>query len=389
MYGNFPGFYIMAEYNYETLQVELKSDINVLHVALNRPKRINAFNYQMWFDIRDCFTKVNNDDRVRCVLLSGNGPKGFTAGLDLGDPSLASIFSASTDSGDADFPRLALKAGRTIMELQECLASVRKCRVPVVAAAHGIAYGAAIDLLSQVDIRIASPNVRFSIREVLVGMAADVGTLQFFPLICGNDSAVRELCYTGREFGADEAKAIGFVSKVEEDPVGAALKMCESIASNSPVAVVGTKHILEFSREAQTALQLKHNAVWNQAMILSSKDMAATINRPERAMSVLSQQTCGALELLSEQLIGIEKEVHKVETDLRSGELTPERAQHVLAQIEAGLDKLQFNGIDEIETGNLHSGKETAKHFRKELVKRAESLSQRIESIFRYLHEQA
>ncbi|KAF4719597.1 putative enoyl CoA hydratase [Perkinsus olseni] len=272
----------MPDYTYQTLHVELKgtADAHVLHVALNRPKRINAFSMQMWKDIKHCFTQVNEDSRVRCVLLSGNGPKGFTAGLDLTDPDLASMFGAAPDPNDRDspdFPRMALKAGQLVLFLQDCLASVRKCRVPVVAVAHGIAYGAGIDLLSQVDIRIASPDVRFSIREVLVGMAADVGTLQFFPLICGSDSVVRELCYTGRDFGAEEAKDLGFVSKIEQDALSAGLKLCEDIASNSPVAVVGIKHVLEYGREAQTAMQLKHNAVWNQAMILGSRDMMKTI----------------------------------------------------------------------------------------------------------------
>ncbi|EER05501.1 hypothetical protein Pmar_PMAR011526 [Perkinsus marinus ATCC 50983] len=106
-------------------------------------------------------------------------------------------------------------------------------------------------------------------------------------------------------------------------------------------------------------------------------------------MSALSQETCGALEELDRQLADIEAEVRQVEGELDSGCLTPERAQHVLAQVEARLDKLQFRGIDEIETGNLHSGKETAKYARKELVRRAEQLSQKIESIFRHLHAAA
>ncbi|KAF4708004.1 putative enoyl CoA hydratase, partial [Perkinsus olseni] len=64
---------------------------------------------------------------------------------------------------------------------------------------------------------------------------------------------------------------------IEQDALSAGLKLCEDIASNSPVAVVGIKHVLEYGREAQTAMQLKHNAVWNQAMILGSRDMMKTI----------------------------------------------------------------------------------------------------------------
>ncbi|KAF4697598.1 hypothetical protein FOZ60_004494 [Perkinsus olseni] len=137
----------------------------------------------------------------------------------------------------------------------------------------------------------------------------------------------------------------------------------------------------------------------------ASKREVPSGHRPMRTMSVLSQQTCGALEGLDQQLTGVEAEVRahgsspksrptelrfaKLKAIYARGVLTAERAQHVLAQVEARLDKLQFKGIDEIETGNLHSGKETAKHARKELVRRAEMLSQRIESIFRHLHGSA
>ena len=89
-----------------------------------------------------------------------------------------------------------------------------KCEKPVIAASHGIAMGGAIDLLAACDIRYAASDSIFSIKEVDCGLAADVGTLSRFPRIVGNDSMSRELALTARNFGAQEAKEIGFVSKV-------------------------------------------------------------------------------------------------------------------------------------------------------------------------------
>jgi Delta3,5-Delta2,4-dienoyl-CoA isomerase len=117
---------------------------------------------------------------------------------------------------------------------------------------HGVGVGIAVDISSSCDIRIASQDAKLSIKEVDIGIAADVGTLQRFPRIVGNDAWTRELAFTGRFFSAKEALEKGFLSYVlesKEKAVGKAMEIAKVIASKSPIAVQGTKTILDYSRD--------------------------------------------------------------------------------------------------------------------------------------------
>mmetsp|Transcript_4963 Transcript_4963/g.5553 ORF Transcript_4963/g.5553 Transcript_4963/m.5553 type:complete len:167 (-) Transcript_4963:92-592(-) len=106
-----------------------------------------------------------------------------------------------------------------------------------------------------------------------------------------------------------------------------------------------------------------------------------------KSFSMISAKTLGHLDQLEAALQQVEREVTDTEQDLISGEISIGKAKDVLAQIEARLDKLQFNGIDSVETVHLHSGKEPAKAARKELVRQAEDLSVRIDKIFKQIKE--
>jgi len=122
----------------------------------------------------------------------------------------------------------------------------------VICVLHGASIGIAIDIASACDIRLAAQDTELSIKEVDVGLAADLGTLQRFPRIVGNDSWTRELAFTGRFFSAQEALEKGFVSYIlnsKESGVAKALAVAKLIASKSPVAVQGTKNQLDFARD--------------------------------------------------------------------------------------------------------------------------------------------
>lgn len=121
---------------------------------------------------------------------------------------------------------------------------------------HGISIGLAIDIACCADIRFCSKDVKFSVKEVDIGLAADIGTLSRLPKIVGNHSWVKEVCLSARFFGAEEALAVGFVSQVLDDKakaIEAATKLATLIASKSPVAVQGTKEILNYSRDSSVA----------------------------------------------------------------------------------------------------------------------------------------
>ncbi len=189
---------------YQAFVVELNG--NVAHVQINRPEKINAMNAAFWTEIIDIFQWIDDTDAVRAVVLSGAG-KHFSSGIDL-----MMLASVANDLGK-DVGRNARLLRRKILELQASFNAVDNCRKPVLAAIQGYCIGGAIDLISACDMRYAAEDAQFSIKEIDIGMAADVGTLQRLPRIIG-DGMLRELAYTGRMFGAEEARSIGLVNRV-------------------------------------------------------------------------------------------------------------------------------------------------------------------------------
>ena len=160
--------------------------------------------------------------------------------------------------------------------LQEGISSIEKVRVPVIAAINGVCLGAGNDFISACDIRICTESSKFSIKEVDLGLASDIGVHQRFQKVVGNGSWARELAYTGREFGAQEALAKGYVSKVfptNEVCYAEAVKLATMISQKSPIAVTATKVSLNFSRDHTVQQGLDHIATLNAAM-LQSDDLA-------------------------------------------------------------------------------------------------------------------
>jgi delta(3,5)-delta(2,4)-dienoyl-CoA isomerase len=218
------------------------------------------------------FQQANSDPKVRVVILSARG-KAFSAGLDRNFPFGAVVLSwqvkdAQTTSWytstKGDPARTAKVFAQLVKNSQEYINSIASCTKPyirylchkinsrVICVLHGAAIGIAIDISSACDIRIAAQDVKLSIKEVDIGIAADLGTLQRFPRIVANDSWTRELALTARFFGAKEALDKGFVSYVCESKdkgVEKAMEIAKVIAGKSPVAVQGTKALLDYSRD--------------------------------------------------------------------------------------------------------------------------------------------
>ena len=183
-------------------------------------------------------------DDIRVVILKGNG--NFTAGIDLTDTTL---FPTSFDDGEVDPARKGIAFSSQIRDMQAAFTAIEQCPVPVIAAIEGYCIGAGVDLASACDVRLCEPKSQFAVREVMIGLAADCGTLQRLPKITGNDSRVRELCYTGDIFDAKVALQIGFVSRITPLLMDDALALAKEISQNSPVAVTSTKKSLVYSRD--------------------------------------------------------------------------------------------------------------------------------------------
>ncbi|UMZ14751.1 crotonase/enoyl-CoA hydratase family protein [Pseudomonas sp. MPFS] len=254
---------------YQAFRVELAD--NIAHVQINRPEKINAMNAAFWTEIVDIFRWVDDTDAVRVVVLSGAG-KHFSSGIDL------MLLAGVANELGKDVGRNARLLRRKILELQSSFNAVDNCRKPVLAAIQGYCLGGAIDLISACDMRYAAADAQFSIKEIDIGMAADVGTLQRLPRIIG-DGMLRELAYTGRTFGAEEALDIGLVNRTFADASGlldGVMEIAREIAAKSPIAVAGTKEMLSYMRDHRIDDGLEYVATWNAAM-LQSNDLRVAI----------------------------------------------------------------------------------------------------------------
>ena len=250
--------------SFETLIVTLEDHIAT--VRLNRPEKANAMNAAMWQEIRQAFQWVDATPEARVAVLQGEG-RYFTAGIDLQlmmglGPQIANECDGRT--------REALR--RVILDMQDTLTSLERCRKPVLAAIHGGCIGGGIDLVTCADMRYCSADASFTIKEIDIGMTADVGTLQRLPRLVG-EGITRELAYTGRTFDAAEARSIGLVNRVfdsREALVAGVREIAATIAAKSPLSIRGTKEMITYARDHSVADGLNYIATWNAAMLMSN-----------------------------------------------------------------------------------------------------------------------
>lgn len=149
----------------------------------------------------------------------------------------------------------------------------------VICVLHGISIGLAIDIACATDIRICASDTRFAVKEVDIGLAADIGTLARLPKIVGSNSWVKDVCLSARDFSAQEALTVGFVSGVHDgkaSAVEAGVKLAARMAEKSPVAVQGTKELLNYGREHGTLDSLRYTSVWN-SVALQGADFATAM----------------------------------------------------------------------------------------------------------------
>lgn len=264
---------------FETIATQL--DGHVATLRLNRPDKANAMNWQMWQDIRAAMQWADRTPEVRAVVLQGEG-RHFTSGIDL--TMMMGLQAQIKDDCDG---RSREKLRALVLELQDTLTSIERCRKPVLAAIHGGCVGGGVDLISCTDMRYASSDAYFTIKEIDIGMVADVGTLQRLPKLIGNQGIVREMAFTGRKVDAAEAQAIGLVNKVydsREALYAGVAEMAALVAAKSPLSIRGTKEMLNYGRDHTVADGLNYIATWNAAMLMSS-DLATAM------MSHMAKQT--------------------------------------------------------------------------------------------------
>jgi len=254
---------------------------HVAHLLLNRPESLNTMGPVFWRELDETLTHIHREGTARALVISSSG-KHFSAGMAL-DTFGDSLLDDRTPEGRAAMADV-------IAELQATFTKLETLRTPVIAAIHGGCVGGAVDMVTACCIRYATADAFFCIQEINIGMVADVGTLQRLPKLMPL-GIVKELAYTGRRLPAQKALAWGLVNEVfdtQEAMLDAAMKCAKEIASKPPVAIWGTKQVINYARDHAVDDALRQmgwvqGAVWSTANVGEAIGAAKEKRAPEFA----------------------------------------------------------------------------------------------------------
>jgi len=252
-------------------RVSITIDGGVADVKLSRPEKMNALDGPMFDALVDAGRSLAEDSSVRAVVLSGEG-RSFCAGLDFsGFQAMAG--NADDSGGTGSIGRVP--DGQITHHAQQACWTWHELPVPVIAAVHGVAFGGGLQLTLGADIRIVSPDVRMAVLEIRWGLSPDMIATQVLPKLVGPDMA-KELTWTGREVGGEEAVRIGLATHMADDPHERAMSLATEIASKSPHAIRGAKHLIDIS----------HHADWATGFAEERRVIGSLIGRPNQVEAV-------------------------------------------------------------------------------------------------------
>lgn len=254
------------------LAFTVEKDGSVARLTLSRPDKRNALSLPFWESFPETVAALDKAGDVRALVIASEGPV-FCAGIDLG------AFQGIAGGAAPDDPAKGLAFMQSVARMQDTFTALETARIPVIAAIQGGCLGAGVDMITACDIRLCTEDAYFSVFEINLGMTADVGT---FPRLLNHlpEGVVRELSYTGRKMGADEAMRYGLINSVHADQpavLDAAMTMAHEIASKAPMAIHGTKKAITYCRDHTTQEGLDWIGMWNASMLQPSELMAAMV----------------------------------------------------------------------------------------------------------------
>jgi len=253
----------------DALSIERSAHVGTLW--LDRPEKRNAMGAGFWDGLPRAVDALMEDGETRAIVLAARG-KSFSVGLDL---AFLNGANEGGIAGNLSGATANLKQLETTQRFQRAISAVAEAPVPVICAVHGFCLGGGLDISTACDVRLASRDAVFGVRETRIGIVADVGTLQRLPTIV-TAGHMAELVYTGKDIDATRAEKIGLVNDVYEDAEAtyqAAFDMATEIAANAPLAVRGTKFILAQGEDLTTEQSLLLNGIWTMITTLNSKDL--------------------------------------------------------------------------------------------------------------------
>lgn len=210
-----------------------------VHVQYNNPKTLNAYGERDWRDYFEILIALDNDPDTNIILISSAVPKAFSSGLNLKE-------SAQLLAGKEEWPLEARQKFlyKHVIDFQDAITYPARMKTPTIALLNGISYGLALDIASACSIRVAVEGTKFSVREIKVGLVADMGSLQRMTNLVGNKSKMYQYALTGEVFSAQDSLEIGFVSKVVPD-LASGVEYCtelgQDINQNMQWVIKGTK----------------------------------------------------------------------------------------------------------------------------------------------------
>ena len=246
----------------------------IAHLQLKRAEELNSMVPEFWHELPAIVRDIDDHARARVIVISSTG-KHFSAGMDL------SVFTSGQSAGTAaaasseERGRVRANLRLTVQHLQETFSVLERARLPVLAAIQGGCVGGAVDFATACDCRYMTEDGFFVIQEINLGMTADVGT---FPRLCHlmPEGMVRELAYSGRRLPAAKALQLGLVNEVfptQEAMLAHVMGLAKDIAEKSPLAVHGSKVMINYARDHSVADALDYIATWQAGMYNPETDM--------------------------------------------------------------------------------------------------------------------
>ncbi|HUB84906.1 MAG TPA: crotonase/enoyl-CoA hydratase family protein [Rhizomicrobium sp.] len=284
---------------YRCFNVEIAD--NIAHIQLKRGDELNTMVPEFWRELPQIVKDIDANAKARVIVISSTG-KHFSGGMDL------SVFTSAGSAGTAaaaskdERGRVRANLRLSILEIQETFNCIERARVPVLMAIQGGCVGGAVDFATACDCRYATEDAFFVIQEINIGMTADVGT---FPRLCKlmPEGMVKEMAYSGRRLLAKKAMAFGLVNDVfatQDEMLKHVMALAKEIAEKSPLAVHGSKVMINYARDHSIADGLDYIATWQAGMYNPEMDMReafmakAEKRRPEFADLLPLRKTLGA-----------------------------------------------------------------------------------------------
>jgi len=255
--------------DYKTILFEKRDSIGLL--TLNRPETVNAMNQTMIEEVESILESLQKDEAVRILILTGSGEKGFCSGMDMKE-SAAAFLEAS--------PELLYQAQKRASHLFHQMRSIPQ---PVIAAVHGAAAGAGFSFAMASDIRIITPQAKFSAAYINIGLGgADLASSYFLPKLIGSGRA-NEFLLTGNYMTADEAMQLGFASrKVDKEKLlDTAYEIATTMAGKNPMGLIMTKEAINQNLGVTSLEQALHLENRNQAFLATAMKVAHLIHQPK------------------------------------------------------------------------------------------------------------